>query len=345
MTDLTPYNTLHVSASCVDLKLLKSLRELKSLKLTDPHLLLGQGANILFTKDYPGTVVKVELLDRTVVSETDFDILVEVAAGEDWHSLVMWVSGNNWSGMENMAFIPGTAGAAVVGNIAAYGQNQGDLVDRVEAVDLSTGETHQFTHTECGFRYRNSHFKDKYKNMLVTKIWYRLSKTPIYDTAYHSRFESLAGELQSLGKTSPYSSLDIAEAVTSLRQRKQPDWTRVGTAGSFFKNPFVTHTKLLELQAIVPELQAYPVDKMLYPSDNDPSLQADLVKIPAGRLLDFLGWKGKTIGRVSTHPTHALSVINLGGATGAEIYEYSETMRADIKKNFNLRLEYEIVII
>lgn len=345
MTDLTPYNTLHVSARAHAILELKSLKQLKSLKLPTPHLLLGQGANILFTTDYPGTILKVELSGRQVTSETDQEVIIEVAAGEDWHNLVMWTAQHTWSGMENMALIPGTVGAAVVGNIAAYGQNQGDIVDHVEAVDLGTGKLHSLSHADCGFAYRTSNFKTKYHNFLVTRAWYKLSKTPIYDTAYHSRFESLAGELATLGKQAPYSSLDIAEAVTSLRRRKQPDWTKVGTAGSFFKNPFVTQAKFTQLQSIVPELQAYPTEKMLYPSQDDLSLQTDLVKIPAGRLLDHLGWKGKTIGRVSTHPTHALSVINLGGATGQEIYDYAEMMRTDIQKNFAINLEYEIVII
>lgn len=345
MVDISSLNTLRTPVSAQSLLDINTLEDLKKLDATQKFMFLGEGANVLFTKDFDGTIIKINLKGKKNVSETDKDVIIEVAAGEDWHNLVMWTVEQGWSGMENMALIPGTAGAAVVGNIAAYGQNQGELVEKVEVVDISSGEKRYFPNAECQFVYRKSFFSDN-KDYLVTKVWYKLSKLAKFDVGYHSRYESLAAELTALSKTPPYTPLDIAQAVISLRKRKQPDWTKVGTAGSFFKNPFVTKTKLSELQSRIPELQAYPTEKMLYPTQDDPLIQqADLVKIPAGRLLDFLGWKSKTIDHVSTHPTHALSVINLGGATGQEIYDYAENMRADIKKHFDVDLEYEIKVI
>ena len=176
---------------------------------------------------------------------------------------------------------------------------------------------------------------------MITKVFYKLSKKYLGDLNYHSRFESLAEELKKLGK-SPDSPLNIAEAVISLRKFKQPDWTKVGTAGSFFKNSIVSKEKYLELSNKVKELQWYPVDKLQYTNTEQ---IPDQVKIPTGRLLDELGWKGKKIGNVSTHDKSALVIINLGGATGKEIFDYAELMRADVKKNFGIELEYEVKVI
>ncbi|MBI5358697.1 UDP-N-acetylmuramate dehydrogenase [Candidatus Amesbacteria bacterium] len=278
MVDLTSYNTLRVPAKAHDFKILRSLKDLKELRVDEPYMFLCLGANVLFVHDFPGTIIQVNLKGKKVISENNEEVIIEVAAGENWHELVMWTVENNWSGMENMALIPGTAGAAVVGNIAAYGQNQGDLVQSVEVYDLQQNSFEIFTHDQCKFVYRNSALK-KY---LITKVIYKVSKTAQFSTDYHSRYESLEKELQ-----------------------------------------------------------AYPTEKMLYPD----KVEADLVKIPAGRLLDELGWRGKTIGQVSTFEKHALAIINLGGATGQEIFDYAEAMRADIRKNFDIELEYEVRII
>ena len=344
MTDLFPHNTLKVHA------LAKNFIELNSLDQKIPSddqiLFLGQGANILFTKDFPGTVVKINLLGKKVVSETDIDILVELAAGEDWHKFVTWAVENNLSGVENMALIPGTVGAAVVGNIAAYGQNQADVIDSVDAINITTNKQHTLSQKDCKFFYRESAFKHEFKDKyLITSVRYRLSKTTHFDTSYHSRYESL-DKILSKTATPPYTIKQVFQVVVDIRTQKMPDWTIIPTAGSFFKNPFVSKSKLVELQKQIPDLQFYPTEKMLYPHPDDPIFnRTDQVKIPAGRLLDELGWRGKKIGNVATFEKHALVIINLGGATGQEIFEYAEAMRTDIKKNFAINLEYEVRVI
>lgn len=338
MVDITNLNTLRVPASADELVEINTLEDIKQLDLTKNFMFLGTGANVLFTKDFPGTIVKINLQGKKIISENKDEITIEVAAGENWHDIVMWTVENNWSGLENMALIPGTVGAAIVGNIAAYGQNQGDLVQSVEIYDLQTGKSEILSHDQCQFVYRNSDLK-KY---LVTKVVYKLSKTAQFSTDYHSRYdyESLSGELNRIAVL-PYTPKDIAQAVINIRKIKLPDWTKIGTAGSFFKNPFVTRKKYSVLSAQITELQAYPTEKMLYPD----KIEADLVKIPAGRLLDELGWRNKRIGNVGTFEKHALVIVNYGGATGAEIYEFAESMRADVKNNFDIDLEYEVVIV
>lgn len=334
MVNLAQYNTLRVPAKANGLLELNAISQLKN--IPDNYMFLGLGANVLFVHDFDGTIIKVNLKGRKVVSQTDDEVIIEAAAGENWHELVTWTVENNWSGLENMALIPGTVGAAVVGNIAAYGQNQGDLVQSVEIYDLQTGKTEILSHNQCKFVYRNSDLK-KY---LVTKVVYKLSKTAQFSTDYHSRYESLKSELVKFA-TPPYTIRDVTQAIINIRKFKLPDWTKIGTAGSFFKNPFVTRERYSKLSAQIKELQAYPTEKMLYPTEVD----SDQVKIPVGRLLDELGWRGKKIGNVSTFDKHALVLINLGGATGQEIFDYAEMMREDIKKNFDIVLEYEVRII
>ena len=334
MADLYPYNTLRVHAKCNNFFEINSINELTNINLTDQYIFLGAGANILFTKDFPGTVAKINFSGIKVIKETDSEVFVEAAAGQNWHELVMWSVDNNLSGLENMALIPGTVGGAAIGNIAAYGGNQEDVIVNVQTPNLKIQKS------ECQFSYRHSYFKN-HPELLITSVMYRLSKNPLPDTSYHDRYTSLAAELAKIA-TPPYSAKDISQAVINIRKSKLPNMDQVGTAGSFFKNPLISKDKFQHLSSSIQNLQWYPSEKLSY---HDETQIPETVKIPAGRLLDELGWKGKTIGHVSTSPNQALYVINLGGATGQEIYEYAELMRADIKKNFDMDLEYEIQII
>jgi UDP-N-acetylmuramate dehydrogenase len=376
VVDLTPYNTLRTPAQAenlVDIISLSQLENLVSQKVFQkPFLLLGSGANVLFTKDFPGTVYKINFTGIEIVSQNSDSVLVKAQAGQDWHQLVMWTVNKDLSGLENMAFIPGTVGAAVVGNIAAYGQNQESVLESVTTLNLISGETKTWSKSECKFSYRESIFKQPdYKKFIVVSATYRLSPTPHIDTTYHaSRHASLLQELErikssriaqasesehrsrtpattrqsrsAVSDAEQFTVRDIAQAVINLRTAKLPDPAQVGTAGSFFKNPIVPRSQAEQLKKLIPDLQTYPADKLTY---TDPSQADNFVKLPAGMLLDELGWKGKTIGSVSTSPNHALNVINLGGATGQEIFAYSETMRQSVKEAYGIDLEYEVIIL
>jgi UDP-N-acetylmuramate dehydrogenase len=343
MVNLTRLTTLKVPFKAASFLEINSPNDITKLDTTQPFMFLGYGANVLFTKDFVGTVVKINLQGKKVLSETDTTVLVEVAAGENWHELVTWSVDNNWSGLENMALIPGTIAGAVVGNIAAYGQNQQDVFDSLTAYDLSTNTSQSFSKFDCDFKYRDSAFKKKLATkFLITSVRYRLSKVPHLETSYHAtRHASLLPTLQQIAKE-PYTVKDVYHAIIKMRTDKLPNMDKVGTAGSFFKNPIITKEKFNRLSSEIPDLLAYPVDKLQY---TDPSEQDKYVKLSVARVLDELGWKGKTVGLVSTSPNHALYVINLGGATGQEIFEYTESMRADVKKHFDIDLEYEVQII
>lgn len=346
MVDITSLTTLHPTTKADSIFEIHTEADLQkaitSGIFTQNFLILGHGANVLFTKDFPGTVVLNRLESRPQVEKEGDSLKITAGSGFSWHNLVTFTVKNNWSGLENMALIPGTVGAAVVGNIAAYGQNQEDVFDSLTAIDLTTGKSQTFTKSDLHFDYRDSLLKHEFKDhYFITSVTYQLSPTPKPSLSYHDRFVSLETELAKFA-TVPYSISDIYTAVINIRTAKLPDPEKVGTAGSFFKNPTISKAKALELQKTIPELQIYPVQKLNY---DEPASNSDMVKIPAGRLLDFLGWKGKTIGKVSTSSNQALCLVNLGGATGAEIYSYSENMRADVKSHFDIDLEYEVVIV
>lgn len=351
MVDLSPYTTLRVPAQADRLVEITSTRELSTEiekgTFKSPFFILGRGANVLFKSDFPGVIVVNRLSGRKTISETDTDLTLEIAGGEGWPEFVAWAVQNRLAGVENLADIPGTIGSAPYQNIAAYGQALSDVLVSLKAVNLATGKLTSFSAADCQLRYRSSIFQTELKNQyFITSATLKLAKIANHvDTSYHSRYESLSAELAKFA-TPPYSISDIYQAVVNLRAVKLPDWTTTGTAGSFFKNPIVTKSELQKLQSRISELQFYPTTHMDYPPENDPSLTAaDYVKIPAGRLLDELGWKGKTIGRVGTFSKHALVIVTSPGATGQEVWEFSESMRADVSKNYGLNLEYEVVIV
>ncbi len=372
MVSLTPYNTLHLPAKAKNLIEIKTLADIKKLPKED-LMFLGHGANVLFKNNFPGTIALVRLSGRNILQETTESVLVEIGAGESWHDFVTWAVNNNLSGIENIAFVPGTIGAAAIGNIAAYGQNQEDVFVSLKAVNLTTGKTEELSKTDMQFGYRDSIFKHNLHDYFVTSVTYKLSKTAHLELSYHAtRHASLLPELikiksqkdevseanrpqrsrvpseaketgssrTDLPDASTFTIHDVYQAVINLRTSKLPDPKKIGTAGSFFKNPLVTKDVYLSLKSQVSDLQSYPPEKLSYSDD-----LTDYVKIPAGRLLDELGWRGKRIGNVGTYPTHALTVVTYPGATGTEVWEFSEMMRADLKKNFNIDLEYEVVIV
>ena len=341
--DLTDFSTFRVPAKADFFFEAENLDKIKDL-LKQNHfrkiLILGLGANILFTQDFDGLVIKNNLKGVRVLEENDTSVILEVASGENWHDLVTFTVDHNWSGIENLALIPSTVGAAVTQNIAAYGQNLEDIFESLEALDLESLEVIKFTKQDCQFAYRDSIFKKAdHKKFFITQVRLILSKTPAFSTTYRSRYESLESQLKDL--TPPYTPKQIYQAVVNLRTSKLPDWTKIPTAGSFFRNPIVTKEKFQQLSTMMTELQSYPVEKLTY----DETPETDLVKIPAGRLLDELGWKGKKVGKVGTFEKNALVIVNLGGATGQEILEFSQLMQKDCLEKYGVELIPEVNII
>jgi len=310
-------------------------------------LTIGDGANILFTKDYDGLVIRNSIKGIKIVEENDDYIILEIGGGENWPDLVTYAVENNWAGIENLAYIPGTVGAAPIQNIAAYGQELADTFISLSALDIETKEIKNFNKDDCDFKYRYSVFKGKLKNKYyVLSIRLKLEKNAKeLNTSYYSRFESIKDDLKAIAQE-PYTLKDIYNAVINLRKRKLPDPKEIGTIGSTFANPFLNQIELKKLQKIVPEVQFYPVNNMMYiPLDDERLKNAEIVKIPAGWLFDEAGWKGLREGNVGTFKNHALCAIAYEGATCEEFFNFTEKMRKDFKEKYNIDLEYEVNVI
>lgn len=312
-------------------------------------LILGDGNNILFTKDFDGLIIKPNFKGKEIVKEDDQNIWIKVCSGEDWEEFVKWCVENNYQGTENMTMIPSSIGGAVSQNIAAYGQNIMDIVTEVETINIKTGEEKIFSNEECEYSYRNSIFKSEHKNeFLIISATFKLNKVANeLETSYHereSRYGSLENELSTFTKP-PYSIQDVMKAVENQRNKKLPSVNKYGTCGSVFANPIVTKEKYIELSKIIPELQSYPLDKLQYTRKEWSDIDESSVKIPAGRIIDELGWLGKWEGDVGVYDKHALCVVTNRKATGKEVYNFLEKIKKSVKDKYDVDLIYEINII
>ncbi len=324
---LSHLNTFGIAASAEHFAIVRTEHQIREVLARDyPSIyVLGGGSNILLTNDLSGLVLKIDIPGIKIMVRKSDEIIVEVGAGVSWHELVLWSLENELCGIENLALIPGTAGAAPIQNIGAYGVELKDVFYRLEAFHLEKLETSKFDAEECNFGYRNSIFKNEMKGQyIITRIWLKLSITPKLNIDYGDIRNVLAEK----GIVSP-SVRDVAESVIQIRRSKLPDPSVLGNAGSFFKNPEIQASHFHSLQKAFSDIPHYP-------------LHSDLVKIPAGWLLEKAGWKGKKIGQTGSHENQALVLVNYGNATGTEIKELALAIQKDIFQKFSIKLEAEV---
>ena len=312
-------------------------------------LIIGEGNNILFTKDFDGLVIKPNIKGRDIIEEYEEYVLVQVGSGENWDNFVKWAVKHNYQGVENMILIPSSIGGAVSQNIAAYGQNIMDVVTRVYATEIQSCKEKEFRHKDCAFKYRESIFKKRFKNKyVITSAIFKLNKIfKELETSYHerkARYGSLQDELKTFAKE-PYTIQDVMHAVINQRKKKLPSIKEYGTCGSVFANPTISKEKYIALSQQITELQSYPVDKLQYTIKEWDKIENNFVKIPAGRIIDELGWRGKWERNVGVYDKHALCVVTNRNAKGKDIYTFLENIKSNVKKKYNINLEYEINII
>ncbi|MDH5603334.1 MAG: UDP-N-acetylmuramate dehydrogenase [Cyclobacteriaceae bacterium] len=326
------FNTFGIAVKArwfVSVRSVEEIRELiqTAVFLDHERLILGGGSNLLFTKDFDGVVIKVDIKGIQVVSEDEDHLLIRCGAGESWHGLVMYTVENGWSGLENLSLIPGSVGAAPVQNIGAYGVELKDNFVHLESLNLLTGEMQTFDKEACMFGYRDSVFKNELKGkQLITHVILRVNKKH----KFHLSYGNVEQVLQERGIERP-TVQSVSDAIVEIRRSKLPDPRQLGNAGSFFKNPLVTGEKYQRLKTVYDEMPGYNT--------------GDGYKIPAAWLIDQCGWKGKRQGAVGVHTNQPLVLVNYGNGTGKEIEELANAIRKGVLEKFEVDLVPEVNIL
>jgi len=293
--------------------------------------ILGGGSNVLFTADFPGLVIHIALSCIEIQVLKNDQVELKLGAGENWHQIVMYCIQNNLYGIENLALIPGTVGAAPIQNIGAYGVELAKTFQSLEAVEISSGKLLVMSKSDCDFGYRDSIFKRALANQLIiTSVTLGLSSI----AAVTADYGALKDEMGKLDADIEVTPKHVAAAVMAIRQRKLPDPGLLPNAGSFFKNPLISLTKYEDLRQQYDDVPSFRLPGV-----------AGQVKVPAAWLLDQSGWKGRKQGAVGVHEHQAVVIVNYGGASGAEVLRLARDMQQSIQDDFGIALEPEVKII
>ncbi|WP_295363517.1 UDP-N-acetylmuramate dehydrogenase [Arenimonas sp.] len=292
-----------------------------------PVLVVGEGSNLLFVDDFPGVAICLTMARASVQRDDGDSVLVRAEAGMNWNDLVAWTLARGLCGLENLAMIPGTVGAAPIQNIGAYGVEVGEFIEAVEAFQRDTGQVKRLPASECGFGYRDSLFKREADRWVVTALELRLPR----QRELRLDYAGVREELAAMGVDSPRA-VHVAEAISRLRTRKLPNPALLGNAGSFFKNPVVDAATAAALQAANPGLPVFPAGE-------------GQRKLSAAWLIEACGWKGFREGDAGVAAQHALVLVNHGHATGRQLLDLARRIAASVRERFGVALEPEPRII
>ncbi len=328
---LQSYNTFNINAKAdyfIEIDTPEDLKNFSSSGLSQikKRLILGGGSNILFTKDFDGVILHSEITTTEVVEENNGEVFVRVGSGVNWDDFVAYCVKRNWGGIENLSDIPGNTGAAPVQNIGAYGVEAKDCIVYVETFDLNTTEQRKIKNVECKFDYRYSIFKEpEAKDLFITYVTFRLSKSPTLKTTYGKIKEEL-------NKYKEKNIASLREAIINIRCSKLPSTDELGSAGSFFKNPVIGLQKLNAIQSDYPEIPFYELNNKKY-------------KIPAAWLIETSGLKGYKTNNVGTYPKQPLVIVNYGNANGSEVVKLARFIQAEVLRIFDIKLEPEVCFV
>ena len=326
--DLSSRNTLALRARSrlgVIISNVAQLPELLALARAErlPLRILGGGSNVVLAPEFDGVTAMMDLRGRTVIGDDADGVTLEVAAGETWHELVAWTVAQGFGGIENLALIPGTVGAAPVQNIGAYGAELADVLEQVTAYDRATGSEVVLNREQCRFAYRDSLFKQVPDRYVVLSVRLRLPRPWVPNLGF-------AGLSDLGGAVTPQAVMD---RVVALRTSKLPDWRVNPNAGSFFQNPIVAPDVAQRVLDEFPTAPAFP--------------QADgrRLKLSAGWLIERAGLKGFRMGPVGMSERHALVVVNHGGAVQADVATLAGHVKDVVETRFGVRLHEEPVFL
>ena len=335
---LLAYNTFGIDARCARFLEYETEEEaqqvaeiLRTLPMSPSSLrpppssfiIIGGGSNLLLTRDFDGVVVH----SACKGIQRNGNRLV-CGSGEVFDEVVAESIRMGLYGAENLSLIPGDVGASAVQNIGAYGAEAKDLIRSIRAVEISTGHVCIIENAECEYGYRQSRFKQDWKNQyLIVSVEYEFSPTFVPRLDYGN----IRSELERQGILEP-TAQQLRQVIIDIRNAKLPDPKVQGNAGSFFMNPVVSRQKYESLAAQYPQMPHYTVD-------------ADHEKIPAGWMIEQCGWKGKSLGRAGVHDKQALVLVNRGGATGDEIVALCRQIQADVQQKFGIDIYPEVNVI
>lgn len=329
---LKGHNTFGIEAKCSRFLEYETIAEAQEVarilrESHTPYIIIGGGSNLLLTKDYEGIVVRSDVLGIQIADDK-----MTCGSGEVFDEMIEASLMAGLYGLENLSLIPGDVGASAVQNIGAYGVEAKDYIERIEAVEIATGRVMTIPAEDCGYGYRQSKFKQEWKNRyLITHVTYRLSTDFLPHLDYGNIREALR-QAHGADDVSALTAQQLRDAIIGIRQAKLPDPKVMGNAGSFFMNPIVSRERYEQLAAQYPGMPHYEVDK-------------NHVKIPAGWMIDQCGWKGKSLGRAGVHDKQALVLVNLGGATGDEIVRLCQAIQKDVEAKFGIDIHPEVNII
>ena len=332
---LLPYNTFGIDVKArlfIEYYSLDELRQVLKEHKGEQILHIGQGSNLLFTRDFNGIILHSGMARARFID----DETVEAQNGLRLDDLIAQLTDMAYCGMEKLSLIPGEVGASAVQNVGAYGVEAKDVIERVYTMDVETLEERVFTNEECKFGYRDSIFKHELKGKyIVTSVVY---------------------------KVKPGEASKTREEIIQTRMAKLPTVGEVGSAGSFFMNPFVPEEKANELLKLYPDMPHYPVGA---PSVNQRSvcdgesggtscpvdlaeryqhhnLVAEREKIPAAWLIEQCGWKGKTLGGAQVWPKQPLVIVNANNATPEDIIALAAQVSTSVKEKFGIDIHPEV---
>jgi len=330
--NLKNFNTFHVSAHARYFSEILSIDDiLEALAFSQqkniPFMIIGQGSNLLFKKDYTGLIIELNIKGIELINEDEDHYYVNAQCGENWHQFVLHCLQEGYYGLENLSLIPGTVGAAPVQNIGAYGVELSEFLHKLEALEIASGKLTQFNKDDCQLSYRQSIFKTELKDLyVITNVTFKLLKQAKLNLSYPALRAALNKPDDEI--------IDpqlVSETVCNIRNSKLPDPGELGNAGSFFWNPIVSAEELKRLQDSNPDIVAYPHEGQH--------------KLAAAWLIDKAGWKGYREGDVGVHKKHSLVLVNYGEASGAELYNLSLRIQESVLKLFGVKLQPEVRII
>ncbi len=328
LKELNAFGVEALAAEFAEVNAVSEIGRLLEQSQLEPWI-LGGGSNLLLLDDISALVLLNSIKGIEVVEETDTYALVRFGGGEVWHEVVTWAVQHDLGGIENLALIPGSVGAAPIQNIGAYGVELKDVFHELEAYEFATGQVVKFDLDACQFGYRDSLFKREAKGKyFISHVTLRLSKPP---HSLHTAYGAIRSQLQLLDR-SEFSIQDVCQAVVDIRSAKLPDPAVIGNSGSFFKNPIISQDQFERLHQVYPEIPSYPA------GDGH-------VKVPAGWLIEKAGWKGRKVGNVGCYKNQALVIVNHGGATGREVWEHAVRVQISVNEQFAIELEPEVNII